>query len=94
MNEITVGRIRVDLDHMIVELDGKDVGLTRREFDVVAYLANRANTFPSVRKSFYTRSSRTRSRPTRSRSASASSVSSSTTRTTSSLGRATASATC
>jgi two-component system, OmpR family, KDP operon response regulator KdpE len=40
--ELTVGRIEVDVVHHTARLDGGDLDLTGREFDVLAYLARYA----------------------------------------------------
>jgi len=37
-----VGRIEVDLVHHMARLDGRDLDLTGREFDLLAYLARHA----------------------------------------------------
>lgn len=39
---VVVGRIEVDLVHHMARLDGVDLDLTRREFDLLAYLARHA----------------------------------------------------
>lgn len=38
---VSVGALRVDLDSRVVTLDGTELDLTRREFDLLAYLAAR-----------------------------------------------------
>lgn len=40
--EISAGRIQVDMIHHMVQLDGSDLDLTGREFDLLAYLARHA----------------------------------------------------
>ncbi len=40
--EITVGRLHVDMLHHTVQVDGKDIDLTSREFDLLSYLARHA----------------------------------------------------
>jgi two-component system, OmpR family, KDP operon response regulator KdpE len=41
-SELDVGRLHVDLVHHMVELDGRPLDLTAREFDLLAYLARHA----------------------------------------------------
>ena len=41
-SEVVVGRIEVDLVHHMARLDGRDLDLTGREFDLLAYLARHA----------------------------------------------------
>jgi two-component system KDP operon response regulator KdpE len=41
-SEITVGRLRVDLVHHMAAVDGQDLELTGREFDLLAFLARHA----------------------------------------------------
>jgi two-component system, OmpR family, KDP operon response regulator KdpE len=40
--EVLVGRIHVDMVHHMAQLDGQDLDLTSREFDLLAYLARHA----------------------------------------------------
>jgi len=39
---IVVGDLRVDMEARVASLDGRDLELTRKEFDLLAHLANRA----------------------------------------------------
>jgi len=41
-SELVVGRIDIDLVHHMARLDGRDLDLTGREFDLLAYLARHA----------------------------------------------------
>ena len=40
--ELTIGRLHVDMLHHMVQVDGRDIELTGREFDLLAYLARHA----------------------------------------------------
>ncbi len=40
--ELTIGRLHVDMLHHMAQLDGRDIELTGREFDLLAYLARHA----------------------------------------------------
>ena len=47
---ITIGELAIDTERRIVTLDGEGVDLTRKEFDLLAFLAGRAGTVASKRE--------------------------------------------
>lgn len=51
--DIVVGPLAIDLDGKTITVEGRDVRLTRREWDVLAYLAGRIGKFCDLDELFW-----------------------------------------